>query len=866
MPNLQLNQAVPVSAPIVPSPTQAMPINGGMDSNMSQQANIAQGIQFVRKIQQRVVEIQQKLAITTNASEQQSLQRTLQELTRVQATLMQKLPLNNQVQQAQQQAQQHQAQQSPHLGTASPIMMPMNRNGQSTTNVGQGVYSGAHPAATQNANVIPNGANAARLTNFQKQNTGVANTQVPNGVLSVDQFKRVLTDLLQRHGKPVQFAPVVSGKEIDLYRLFNVVRTLGGSKVVSQKGAWPSVAMSFGLVSNDVNQMAGYALQINQLYKAYLELFEEVWNRAMVHQLSMAGRNAQLNKTNLAEPAGLAQTSTNDATALTNMGLSSSTQMATQATQNQSRPVSSVTKEQLAALNLKPEQLAQLLQQPNAHQLLALLPQNATNQASLQSGWQTAQQQDALQRQQQSQQASQILQQQQIQRQQLQQLQQLQQRQQLQLQQQQHAHQSPKLPHDKSAKPMTSTASVDATAAQPKAGTTHVDAGKPRQGVKVTSKMLKDAETLLTKIEQSLTTSRPKLPILSSINEKEKNAVLQQVEKLRPLKSIVAALLPAFLAMTGNVEPVKRVKVMIYMFEDQLALLPQRQCIFSLADLEKLKVQMTRCIGFVRMNDDELAQKIMTETAKSVSKSNESSMAPSQRPFSPTISNKRPAPGSHDGSQSAAMGSPSITTRSRAAKKAQDVSPIKPEKTSAKLKEGVHDTPSPSSLSSSPKQQESSTVSTQSATKCEEKLYNVNLHNEQLAANSPMDFVQHAWNELLLANAQSESKAASATSNLAPDTGATEKDTVHDSVVSMIMSMLDVPSPILLNSGAFDISAATNSTDPAATFGGYVSGHATGTPHMEQQMIPDPNESPTKSHVTTNSKSEQSWWTQAIFI
>ena len=130
--------------------------------------------------------------------------------------------------------------------------------------------------------------------------------------------------------------------------------------------------------------------------------------------------------------------------------------------------------------------------------------------------------------------------------------------------------------------------------------------------------MLEDAETVLKRIDASLATSRPKLPVIENMPESERTQVLDQIQKLVSLKATVLALLPAFLAMTGTIEPAKRVKIMICMFDDQLALVPKRQCILRASDLEKLKTQMTRCIGFVRVNDDRLAQQIVAKASQSM--------------------------------------------------------------------------------------------------------------------------------------------------------------------------------------------------------------------------------------------------------
>ena len=117
-----------------------------------------------------------------------------------------------------------------------------------------------------------------------------------NVAITPDQFKRALAVLQHRHGKPVQMNPIVNGYPIDLYQLFNAVQSLGGSKITTQKGLWNTVVGSLGYVSLNQAQVSALAVQVAQVYKTYLELFEEVWNRAMVHQMSMSH---QMNKANV---------------------------------------------------------------------------------------------------------------------------------------------------------------------------------------------------------------------------------------------------------------------------------------------------------------------------------------------------------------------------------------------------------------------------------------------------------------------------------------------------------------------------------------------------------------------------------------
>ena len=97
------------------------------------------------------------------------------------------------------------------------------------------------------------------------------------------------------------------------------------------------------------------------------------------------------------------------------------------------------------------------------------------------------------------------------------------------------------------------------------------------------------------------------------MSDTQKEQVFEQIEKIVPLQASVSVLLPAFLAINGNVEPAKRVKIMLYMFSDQLEHMKRGEVILRMNDLEKLKTQMTRCIGFVRLSNDQLAQKLISK-------------------------------------------------------------------------------------------------------------------------------------------------------------------------------------------------------------------------------------------------------------
>ncbi|WFD28516.1 hypothetical protein MNAN1_003528 [Malassezia nana] len=275
----QTNSAMQMNQPMVmpPNPTASTshnPLGAAMDSSTMNQNNVAQGVQFIRKIQLRISEIEQKLTTPMSDTDRQSLQRAHQELTRLQATLMQKIS---------------QGIQTP--ASQTPNMLP-SMCGQSLQNFSPSKFANAVPTKlgpnmpTNQPGSIPPGQRSMPILSVQQG-------QVPNVSITPEQFKRTLSELMRRHGKSLP-APIVDGREVDLYYLFTTVQSLGGSKSVTQKNMWSSVSISLGFISVSPTQQASIVLQIAQVFKTYLELFEDVWNRAMLHQLSMGRNNSQM--------------------------------------------------------------------------------------------------------------------------------------------------------------------------------------------------------------------------------------------------------------------------------------------------------------------------------------------------------------------------------------------------------------------------------------------------------------------------------------------------------------------------------------------------------------------------------------------
>ena len=511
-------------------PQMNMLLNATNVQQPQQQANVLQGLQFIQKIQQRLSEIDQKLATSIHEPERQMLQKNRQELLRVQGTIIQKLSQGPQMHQQ-------------NFSSSSPNIMG-NATSSPLSHFAQPNFSNA-PKPSMNMMNAPNAAaHMSPANSFQmpaNMHAAAPSQPAPTTAITPDQFKRALVALQHRHGKPVQMNPIVNGCPIDLYQLFNVVQSLGGSKITSQKGLWNTVVGSLGYVSSNQAQVSALAVQVAQVYKTYLELFEEVWNRAMVHQMSMSN---QMSKGNMPDILQANQGSVS----IPQSGISTN-----------------------AVFDA-------MMQRPNP-QVSPQLPSYQKDQPSSIESSETDK---------------------------------------LQVNRPQYSQASPKPTASKPSKVVwpqeeqRSTQSMASDQAMEKSHTSSKDKTR-RPAIRVSARMLEEARSLLYKVELSLSVSRPKLPVIEDIPESEKTIILQQVEQLVSLKTTVSALLPVFLAMTQNLEPAKRVKIMIYIFEDQLALLPSRKCIMRLSDLEKLKVQMTRCIGFVRVHDEKLARKVMAK-------------------------------------------------------------------------------------------------------------------------------------------------------------------------------------------------------------------------------------------------------------
>nr|CDI55845.1 putative protein [Melanopsichium pennsylvanicum 4] len=698
-------------------------------------------LNFLRLLHQRVTDIESKLNSTLSVEERQIVQQQHAEAKRLQSALLQRLNVQNAQQFAalMQQGQQNQNaqaiqmqsnQQQPQQPAPQPQQPPQQQQGVGM--MGNTMTGSSTPAQSQASPVIrpPNRPGSARppqgqfgspmlnQNGLQTQNAqqvapqqqpqvrpspqmGAVNMGAQSGMsglqgvpsLRPEQFMKALVDLMKKRGTPITSLPKVGGRELDLYRFYQIVQAHGGSEGAHQKGAWPAIAMSLELapLGSPQTQALGQALATE--YRNYLAPFEETWQRAMQHQYQMSmagaglGQNQNVAQTNPQAPSfrppSTPQMQSQQPQQQPNQlqGQQASMVPPNQPQQQQQQPqmqaqnppqAVSQPQPSLAGFNPPPpptlsaEHLAKIgMTQEQFNKVFLSQQLNAWRQEQLQNqqrqinqGFQAKQTgpnnmpgQDAMHQPNQPQQQQQQgpmqpgAQQQQMgwpnqQRSSVPQSsaaqpyqtqpanfgagmpgQQVNQQVQTQAQMGPNAQgqqqptsqqQQPQMQNQSSQLQQPSTAG----ATPQQQGQQGQMVGRPSnvsqaRFIPVSPEQLEQARAAMQKIDQELATQRPRLPIIQNVADDERDQILDQVQKLAPIQATVTALLPAFYAMNGNLEPAKRLKIMAFMYKDQYDLLPKKQCILRLADLDKLKMQMSRCISFVRSSNPDLAQRIV---------------------------------------------------------------------------------------------------------------------------------------------------------------------------------------------------------------------------------------------------------------
>ncbi|KAI6875255.1 hypothetical protein KC334_g18361, partial [Hortaea werneckii] len=141
------------------------------------------------------------------------------------------------------------------------------------------------------------GAQPGGMSGFGGQQGGVpaaSNGQLANAqTMAANQQKRrnFLTTLqaqVQGQGKPFDPAPKVGGKPVDLYMLWSIVASVGGSQNVERQGQWQAVANKLGFMQP---QFMTAPDELKQLFLNYVTEYERRWWQVKAQQKQEQARN-----------------------------------------------------------------------------------------------------------------------------------------------------------------------------------------------------------------------------------------------------------------------------------------------------------------------------------------------------------------------------------------------------------------------------------------------------------------------------------------------------------------------------------------------------------------------------------------------
>ncbi|KAI6801238.1 hypothetical protein KC361_g1889 [Hortaea werneckii] len=141
------------------------------------------------------------------------------------------------------------------------------------------------------------GAQPGGVGGFSGQQGGAppaSNGQLANAqTMAANQQKRrnFLTTLqaqVQGQGKPFDPAPKVGGKPVDLYMLWSIVASVGGSQNVERQGQWQAVANKLGFMQP---QFMTAPDELKQLFLNYVTEYERRWWQVKAQQKQEQARN-----------------------------------------------------------------------------------------------------------------------------------------------------------------------------------------------------------------------------------------------------------------------------------------------------------------------------------------------------------------------------------------------------------------------------------------------------------------------------------------------------------------------------------------------------------------------------------------------
>ncbi|KAI0202791.1 hypothetical protein F4808DRAFT_419897 [Astrocystis sublimbata] len=135
-----------------------------------------------------------------------------------------------------------------------------------------------------------------------KQGMPVQNGQMPPGAMrpqpapqgprsiNPDIFMKNLTNFMAQRQLPLDMQPIVDGRPLHLFQLFQVVQKFNGYRNVTTHNAWPQVAATMGIQPQQVPSAPGL---LKAIYERNLVKFEEAWaNQQRTHQMKQQAAGA----------------------------------------------------------------------------------------------------------------------------------------------------------------------------------------------------------------------------------------------------------------------------------------------------------------------------------------------------------------------------------------------------------------------------------------------------------------------------------------------------------------------------------------------------------------------------------------------
>ncbi|KAJ8129022.1 hypothetical protein O1611_g4610 [Lasiodiplodia mahajangana] len=114
--------------------------------------------------------------------------------------------------------------------------------------------------------------------------------QMSRGITTPDMFVKNLTNFMAQRQLPLELNPIVEGRQLHLFHLFQMVQKFGTHRNVTAHNMWPQITASIGFPPQQIPAASG---QIRMIYERNLMKFEEAWiSSQRSHQMKQQGTGA----------------------------------------------------------------------------------------------------------------------------------------------------------------------------------------------------------------------------------------------------------------------------------------------------------------------------------------------------------------------------------------------------------------------------------------------------------------------------------------------------------------------------------------------------------------------------------------------